>query len=66
MSVTGSLGEAYLVPYADQFTFQIGYRGLIKLARNATAGLLVATSVFPVATAFNAFEVMRLFPFGTC
>jgi len=31
----GSLGSAYLVPYGDQCTLIIGYRGLIDLARRS-------------------------------
>ncbi len=31
----GPTGEAYLVPYGTECTFIIGYRGLIKLARNS-------------------------------
>lgn len=29
-----SLGEAYIIPYKKQATFQIGYRGIIKMAYN--------------------------------
>lgn len=31
----GALGEAYLVPYGDKAQLQIGYRGLIRLARQS-------------------------------
>ena len=31
----GKLGEAYLVPYGDQCTFIVGYKGLINLARRS-------------------------------
>lgn len=30
----GALGEAYLIPYNGKVQFQVGYRGLMKLARN--------------------------------
>jgi recombination protein RecT len=29
------LGEAYIIPYKREATFQMGYRGVIKLARNS-------------------------------
>lgn len=29
------LGEAYIIPYGNQATFQLGYRGVTKLARNS-------------------------------
>lgn len=29
------LGEAYLIPYGNKCQFQLGYKGLIKLARNS-------------------------------
>ena len=29
-----SLGESYIIPYKNQATFQIGYRGIIKMAYN--------------------------------
>ena len=35
LEVGGLLGEAYLVPFRDECTLIIGYRGLIRLARNS-------------------------------
>lgn len=32
LAIEPSLGQAYIVPYGDQATFQIGYRGIIALA----------------------------------
>ena len=32
LSITPSLGQAYVVPYKGQATFQIGVKGLIQLA----------------------------------
>ena len=32
LSITPSLGQAYIVPYKGRASFQIGYRGLIQLA----------------------------------
>jgi recombination protein RecT len=31
----GPLGHAYIVPYGNEAQFQIGYKGIIKLARNS-------------------------------
>lgn len=35
LSCHPALGEAYIVPYGEEATFQIGYRGLIQLAQNS-------------------------------
>lgn len=35
LDCSGTLGEAYLIPYKDQCQFIVGYQGLIKLARNS-------------------------------
>lgn len=35
LSVVPSIGEAYIVPYKGQAQFQLGYKGLIKLAQRS-------------------------------
>lgn len=35
LEIGGALGEAYLVPYQDQATLIVGYRGMISLARRS-------------------------------
>ena len=35
LEIGGTMGQAYMVPYGNQATFQIGYRGMIKLAFNS-------------------------------
>lgn len=35
LELGGTLGEAYLVPYKDEATFILGYRGMINLARRS-------------------------------
>jgi len=37
LDVSGTLGAAYLIPYGKQCTLQIGYRGLLQLARRSGA-----------------------------
>ena len=34
LSISPSLGYAYVIPYKNEATFQIGYKGIIKLAQN--------------------------------
>lgn len=35
LSLTGSLGFAYIVPYGDKAQFQIGWKGLVQLAQRS-------------------------------
>ena len=43
-----SLGEAYIIPYKNMATFQMGYRGLIKLAHNTGQyNTIYAHEVYP-------------------
>lgn len=52
----GALGHAWLVPYGDEATFLIGYKGLIKLAWQS--GQIEAFSCDTVRTG-DAFEVRK-------
>jgi recombination protein RecT len=35
MDISGTLGEAYLIPYGTTCTFMLGYKGMTKLARQS-------------------------------
>lgn len=50
----GLLGEAYLVPFKDEATLIVGYRGLVKLARQS--GLLTSIEAY-VVQARDFFEL---------
>ena len=47
LPIEPSLGQAYIVPYGGEASFQIGYRGIIALAqRSALMKSIVMTPVF--------------------
>lgn len=35
LDISGTMGEAYILPYGNVATFQLGYKGMVKLARNS-------------------------------
>lgn len=35
MDISGTMGEAYILPYGQAATFQLGYKGMVKLARQS-------------------------------
>jgi phage RecT family recombinase len=61
----GPLGEAWLVPFKDQVTFIVGYRGLLKLAwqsgqlRNISARVVYEADDFDFAFGSRAWSTGR-------
>lgn len=35
LDISGTMGEAYILPYGQTATFQLGYKGMVKLARQS-------------------------------
>lgn len=53
LEIGGTLGEAYLVPYKNEATFIVGYRGLINLARRSGHVQSVEAQVVRAGDAFE-------------
>jgi len=46
MEIGGQMGHAYLIPYAGEVTFQIGYKGWMEMARRS--GQIKSLNAYPI------------------